>query len=272
MKPMMLAVLLLVLALPGMGRAAPAADLWPVWEANDPASSLRVDHMPWDNFLKKYVFPRFGTSLVNYKAVNAADLRNVSRYLERLAQTPVSRLNRKEQLAYWINFYNALTVKVVLDHYPVDSIRDIDISPGLFSNGPWGKKLVNVEGRELSLDDIEHRILRPIWRDPRLHYVLNCAAKGCPQIGREAFTAENTEKKLDAAAAAFVNHPHGVHFREGVLVVSSLYDWYGEDFGADESRIIAHLMAFARTGLREKLSRRTGIDDYHYDWALNALP
>ncbi len=97
-----------------------------------------------------------------------------------LAATSADRLRRAEQFPFWINLYNALTVKVVLDHYPVEIIRDIDISPGLFADGPWGKKLVTVEGEALSLDDIEHRILRPIWKDPRLHYVLNCAALGVP--------------------------------------------------------------------------------------------
>ena len=107
-----------------------------------------------------------------------------------------SLTSRDEQLAYWINLYNALTVKVILDHYPVKSILDIDISPGWFSIGPWGKKLVAVEGVEISLDDIEHRILRPIWRDPRIHYALNCAAVGCPNLLREAFTGATAEVLL----------------------------------------------------------------------------
>ena len=87
-------------------------------------------------------------------------------------------------------------MKVVLDHYPVDGIRDIDISPGLFAGGPWDKKLVEIEGDDVSLNDIEHRILRPIWRDPCIHYAVNCASIGCSNLRPTAFTAANAERCL----------------------------------------------------------------------------
>ena len=94
-----------------------------------------------------------------------------------------------EQRAFWINLYHALTVRVILSHYPVSGIREIDISPGLFARGPWDRKLIPVEGVELTLNDIEHRILRPIWRDPRVHYALNCASLGCPDLRRRPIPA-----------------------------------------------------------------------------------
>ena len=122
-----------------------------------------------------------------------------------MAAVRVSGLGRDEQCAYWINLYNALTLEVVLDHYPVDSIRDIDISPGLFSQGPWGKKLITVEGEQVSLNDIEHRILRPIWRDPRIHYAINCASLGCPNLQPRPFTGRTLDHALDLAAMRFVD-------------------------------------------------------------------
>ena len=140
--------------------------------------------------------------------------RRLNSYVAGLTAIPISRYNRSEQRAYWINLYNALTVKLVLEHYPIGSIRDIDISPGLFADGPWKRKLVEVENEVLSLNDIEHRILRPIWRDPLIHYAVNCASVGCPNLLTMAFTAANTDDLLNAAALDYINSPRGAPNRE----------------------------------------------------------
>src|SRR5260370_23661258 len=123
-----------------------------------------------------------------------------------------------------MNLYEEMTVKIVLDHYPVKSIRDIAISPGLFATGPWGRKLITIEGRAVSLDDIEHRILRPIWRDPRVHYAVNCAALGCPNLARRAYDAQRLETMLEVAARTYVNHPRGSSVVDGNLVVAPAYN------------------------------------------------
>ncbi|MFZ0610819.1 MAG: DUF547 domain-containing protein [Desulfobacterales bacterium] len=253
--------------------AAPAADLWERWTANDPGSAVRVDHAAWDRFLKAYLINGpDGVTLVRYGQVSVADRTALERYIRRLAQTEVSRLNRNEQKAFWINLYNALTVKVILDHYPVRSIRAIDISPGLFSDGPWGNKLVSVEGQEVSLDDIEHRILRPIWQDARIHYGVNCASIGCPNLPPAAFTAENTDELLEKGAREFVNSPRGARVENGKLTVSSLYVWFQSDFGGTDAGVIDHLKKYARADLRAQLDRVTRISDHRYDWTLNAAP
>ena len=206
---------------------------------------------------------------VRYREVSRADRSALNRYLGDLSRTPISRYARAEQLPFWINLYNALTVRVVLDHYPVESIRAIRISPGWFSVGPWKKQLIDVEGVALSLDDIEHRILRPIWGDPRIHYAVNCAALGCPNLALEAYTGENSEALLDANARAYVNHMRGVALEGDELVVSSIYDWFQSDFGGDEAGVLAHLRRYAEPALRRALERRNRIDDYRYDWDLN---
>jgi hypothetical protein len=267
-----LAAALLVGVAPGAG-AAPRAELWPRWQAHDPGSSLRIDHSAWAGFLARYV--ETGTDGVNrvaYGRVTPQDRATLDGYIEALARLPVSSLSRPQQMAYWINLYNALTVQLVLEHQPVDSIRDIDISPGLFSDGPWGKELVAIEGERLSLDDIEHRILRPIWRDPRVHYAVNCAALGCPNLQREPFQADRLEEQLDHAARSYVNHPRGVAMVEGELVVSSVYEWFKEDFGGTDQGVIAHLLRYAEPGLAAALARFAAIDDDRYDWRLNDAP
>ncbi|MEM7022613.1 MAG: DUF547 domain-containing protein [Pseudomonadota bacterium] len=253
-----------------VSHAAPEAELWPRWEAHDPQSAATIDHGPWAQLLSRHIVAGTdGVNRVTYADFTPEERAALAQYIDDLTTLPISTYSRPEQMAYWINLYNALTVKVVLDHYPVDSIRDIDISPGWFSNGPWGKKLVVVEGEELSLDDIEHRILRPIWRDPRIHYAVNCAALGCPNLGAAPYLAATIDPQLDAAGRAYVNDPRGVHVDDDDLVVSSIYDWFMEDFGATEREVIEHLRLFADPDLDTTLERFDSIDDDEYDWDLN---
>lgn len=250
--------------------AAPKPDLWERWAAHDATSTATIDHSDWTRLIAAYARPSAdGVTRFGYGSVTRADRAALDAYVAKLASTPISKFNRREQFAYWANFYNALTVKVILDHYPVASIRDIDISPGFFADGPWGAKLVTVEGENVSLDDIEHRILRPIWKDPRIHYVVNCASIGCPDIPPVAVTADNAEKLMNDGAVAYVNHPRGVTVKDGRVVVSSIYEWFDEDFGGTEAGVLDHLRRYAKPALAAKLKGRDSYNDDTYDWKLN---
>ena len=255
---------------PARARAAPDAELWRRWLAHDPASTAGIDHGAWDRLLGAHLrMGADGIARFAYGEVGAAGRRALKDYVAGFAAVRVGRLSRAGQFALWVNLYNAVTVDVVLDHFPVRSIRDIDISPGLFADGPWGRKLAVVDGEEVSLDDVEHRILRPIWRDPRIHYAVNCASLGCPDLQRRAFTAANAEALLEAGAAAYVNHPRGARFDDGRLVVSSIYRWFSEDFGGSDASTIAHLRRYARPALAGRLAAARRIADHDYDWRLN---
>lgn len=248
---------------------APKADLWPRWQAHDAKSRTVIDHTEWGRFLKAYLKRGDdGINRVAYGRVTGADKKALQDYLAKLRSIPIGRFNRTEQLAYWINLYNALTVMVVLEYFPVDSIKDIDISSGLFG-GPWDRKLLEVNGVAMSLNDIEHRILRPIWRDSRIHYALNCASIGCPNLLSRAFTGDNAGTLLDYAAQAYINHPRGARVENGRLIVSKIYAWFADDFGGSEETVIVHLRALAEPPLAEAIEGRTTIDDYEYDWGLN---
>lgn len=227
-----------------------------------------IDHSPWQAFLDEYVTGKGEPeqTFVAYQRVSPKALKALREYLARLQQLPVRTYNRNEQLAYWINLYNAKTVELILSHYPVASIRDIRF--GWFSGGPWKEKLLNVEGKPLSLDDVEHAILRPLWRDNRVHYAVNCASYGCPNLSRTAFSATNVESLLQAGAIGYVNHPRGVTFNGNDAVLSSIYKWYAEDFGADFQSLKKHLMSFASPALAAKLESMSDAD-YEYDWQLN---
>jgi hypothetical protein len=252
--------------------AAPKSELWEKWAAHDAQSTAVVDHSNWDKFLKTYVKDDpSGLNKVDYAGVTVEDKKALDDYVDALAVTPVLKLNRAQQQPYWINLYNALTVKVVVDHFPVKSIRDIDISPGLFSSGPWGKKLVEIAGEQVSLDDIEHRILRPIWKDPRIHYAVNCASVGCPDLSAQAYTAENTDAMLSVNAVAYINSPRGVRVSGNDVIVSSIYDWFQADFDGTEKGVISHLLPYAKGDRKKALEKVSEISDYDYDWALNGL-
>ena len=252
------------------GASAPKAKLWPTWEQHAQQQSVAVDHSQWQLFLDRYLTQSGdGIALVRYSEVSNEARKRLRDYLSMLQEVTVNRLTRNQQRAYWINLYNAGTVQLVLEHYPVASIRDIDISPGLFADGPWGKKLFSIEGEQVSLNDIEHRILRPIWKDPRLHYALNCASLGCPDLQALAFTPLNTEQLLDSAARSYINHQRGVKIMDGELVVSSIYHWFKADFGGTDKGVVSHLRVYAEPELARQLRNVDTIEDHDYSWSLN---
>ncbi len=250
--------------------AVPAAQLWERWNQHNPASTETIDHNVWDVLLKRYVGAhRDGINRVAYSRIGSHDAAVLKTYIKQLGKVKISHYNRDEQRAYWINLYNALTVSEILDHYPITSIRDI--RSGIFTSGPWQKELIEVEAEALTLDDIEHRILRPIWRDPRLHYAVNCASLSCPNLQLQAFTADNTEQLLERGAHEYVNHSRGVNATHRALQVSSIYDWFVADFGGSEAGVIAHIKKYAEPALLSRLKNNTRIDDDFYDWSLNGV-
>ena len=248
---------------------APAQDLAGVFAGFDRNSKRTINHAPWQKILRNYLFAdKAGINRFKYKQVTATDRQRLKTYIGAFARTDLRSLARKQQFAYWINLYNALTVDVVLDHYPVASIRDISISPGLFAKGPWRQKLITVRGIALSLDNIEHDILRKIWRDKRIHYALNCASVGCPNLAASAYTGKNLEAMLERAAAQYINHVHGVRIRGSKATLSSIYKWYAADFGS-QKQLLAHLRHYASPALKRQLGGAPAIAGYAYDWRLN---
>jgi len=233
------------------------------WQQRDAASSVAIDHAPWGAFLDRYlVVDDAGVHRLRYAAVSGEDRATLDDYRARLAGTEVTALAPGEQLAYWINLYNVVTVTAVLDAYPVDSIREID--------DVWTADRVTVEGRPLSLDDIEHGVIRPVFEDARIHYAVNCAAVGCPNLAAEPYTGDRLDEQLDAAARSYVNDPRGVRASvRGELTASSIYNWFMEDFGGSEAAVLDHLAGYAEPALARQIEAADGIAGFAYDWALN---
>jgi hypothetical protein len=258
------------LMLSGEANADAAQDLF---ARAAPSSSQAVDHSTWERLLKTYVKPGAdGINRVNYAAFRKSGQSDLKLYIGKLETIDPRNLDRSEQFALLTNLYNAKTIDIVLDHYPVKSIRDISLGGTLlatFTGGPWKAKITRLGGVELSLDHIEHGILRPIFKDPRVHYAVNCASIGCPNIGTEAFTGAKLDQQLDAAARAYVNHPRGVKIEDTSAAVSSIYTWFKVDFGGEDRSVIAHLLKYASPPFAEKLRTASSISFQPYDWGLN---
>ena len=261
-----------------VGAFSPTAALWGAqleawehWLQQDPSSTVQVDHGEWQHLLSQYVSEhQDGINRVAYGNFDQAGKAALNRYLAQLSAIEPTKLNRQQQLAYWINLYNAQTVKVVLDHPSKTSIRSMG---PFFAFGPWDEPYLSIEGKAVTLNDIEHRILRPIWTDHRLHFVLNCASIGCPNLSRQAYTAENVERRLAEAETAFLQHPRAITIKaDNSLQLSSLFDWYLTDFANDDDALLTYLATHRRDldDLLNRLQRPYGLSiDYVYDWDLN---
>ena len=255
----------------GPGKSEPFS----FWKTSDETNAERIDHSDWQKILDKYLQVRKNdVNRFKYPALkaNAEDTAALAGYIKSLRETDPRKYSRAEQKAYWINFYNALTVKAVADAYPVESIMKVSISGGNgpVSSGPWDEEAAKVAGRSLTLNNIEHDILRPLWKDNLIHYGVSCASYGCPSLQPTAFTAENTGRLLNEGARLYVNHPRGVNFMDDdFLIISSIYDWYAEDFGGGRKGVIEHLVRYANKNLAKRLRKFTGTVDYEYDWKLN---
>ncbi len=272
MKKLLILLLPLLAACASVERLAlPAPEVLPGQSLTRFASApgQQVDHKDWTVFLTRYVAADAqGVNRVAYGQVSPADRARLSDYLADLQAVDPTRLTRDQQLAYWINLYNAVTVDVILENYPVASIRDIKDGP--LSIGPWSRPLVQVAGQTLTLNDIEHRIIRPTFDDPRIHYALNCAAVGCPNLMNRAWQAETLERDFAAAERAYVNDPRGVRFDErGRLILSKIYIWFREDFGANEQAVLNYLQTVADPDVRARLQNTARVNAYKYNWALN---
>ena len=211
------------------------------------------DHKAWDRLLYEHVRPD-GT--VDYPGF-AGDRPQLDDYLSEMAsRVPDPAAPRNRRLAYFINLYNALTVRLILDNYPLESIRDLP--------NPWGGELISLEGKGYSLDDIEHKVLRKMG-EPRIHFALNCASASCPVLQPFAFSEEKLDAQLNWAARAFINDPERNRFQPGLARLSSLFNWYRGDF----EKASGSLAAFLNTYLDTPLEPGCRIRFLPYDWGLN---
>ena len=264
-KTIITAAFLFILAFPVL--AAPGSQYWGVWDKSDDSSKKTINHQVWQDLLDRYLVSMPNGSRFRYIRVTEKDRQALQNYLKELSGLDPRQFNKSEQKAYWINFYNALTVELILKNYPVKSITKLG---GWFKFGPWDEKVTEVAGLSLTLNDIEHRILRPLWNDKRIHYAVNCASLGCPDLAEKAYTGGNVEQILETQTERFIRQEKAISWIDGRLVLSRIYEWYEDDFGSGKE-LIRHFRQYSTPAQSRRLERFTGIIDYQYNWSLNEL-
>lgn len=225
----------------------------PIEEKKPPKKVVQSSvHSEWNALLKKYVTD---AGNVDYKSFGN-EKSALNSYIEKLGNNaPADSWSKKERLAYYINLYNAATVKLILDNYPTKSIKDI--------NKPWGTKWVHVGDTKYSLGNIEHKILRKM-NEPRIHFAINCASYSCPKLLNVAFTADNMETLLQKATNEFINDTKRNKISTNKIQLSNIFKWYKKDFTGNET-----LIEYLNTYLTTKINNNADIDYLKYDWSLN---
>lgn len=259
------AVILSAICCVSLLHAAPKSDLWDYWQKS--GDKTAIDHSAWQAFLDTYLISQSsGPHLLRYAHVTKKDAQSLKNYINYLSTIDIRHYTKNQQFAYWANLYNAATVDLIVDNYPVSSITKIKSS--FFSFGPWDKKILTIAQKKVSLNDIEHRILRPIWRDKRIHYIVNCASFSCPSLPLQAVPTTNLDAFLDQAATEYIADARAVEIVGNSLKLSSIYDWYASDFGSPQA-LVEHLVQHRPTLDRAQLTKLINDADYHYQWHLN---
>ena len=227
----------------------------------------------WDTLVDRYVVDE---RWVDYAAWHASesDLRALRETVDAFEAVDPSTLERDARVAYWIDLYNAATLELVFDHYPVDSIKDI----GGLLDSPWSREVVTVAGEDLTLDEIQKEKLAPVANDPRMHFAINCASVGCPPLASRAYGARDLEAALDTATRRTVHDSTWVDlggcdgaYAEGEIRLSKIFDWYQDDFGGQEG-VRAFLSRYRPEDALRLRNTRCGLASMEYDWGLNAPP
>ncbi len=215
-------------------------------------SQTAPSHAGLDSLLQKYVSEM---GKVNYKGLKA-NKKALDAYCQTLTDNPVQESwSRAEKLAYWINAYNAFTLRLVVENYPLKSIMNLD------GGKTWDVKRIQLGDKKYSLNQIENDIIRPQFKDPRIHFAVNCAAKSCPPLWNRAYTAENLDSALEARAKAFINDPKFNAISASKASVSKIFEWYAADFGD----LKKYLNKYAATQLKSDAA----VTFKEYDWGLN---
>ena len=226
------------------------------------ANAAAPDHSAWDKLLKKHVDNK---GVVNYAGFKK-DYDDLKKYLDMLsANAPADAWTKDDQLAYWINAYNAFTVQLILDNYGVKSIKDIGAKIKIpFVNTPWDVKFITIGGKKMDLNNIEHGIIRKKFAEPRIHFALVCAAKSCPPLRNEAYTADRLNTQLDDQGRDFLNDPTKNEVTEKSAEISKILSWYGGDF-TKTMPMVDWINKYAN----KKMSKDGSISYKTYNWELN---
>lgn len=223
-----------------------------------------IKHDAWTDLVKKHVGE---DGLVNYKGF-IADKEKLQAYLDMLsANPPGSKWSDNDKIAYWLNAYNAFTIKLIADNYPVKSIKDLGPkNQVIFVNTPWDKNFFEIGGRSMNLNKIEHRILRKNFTEVRIHFALNCASMSCPKLRREAYTGDKLDAQLTDQARNFLDDKSRNEISAKNPKLSAIFDFYGNDVTKWSGKsLIEYINIYSST----KIDAGAPISYLDYDWGIN---
>lgn len=223
------------------------------------------DYSAWTGLLKKYYDPAKG---MNYGGLKAADSKKLNDLREKLASVDVDSLDKKEQEAFWINYYNMNVVGKIVEHYPVGSIKDLSTDLVKKLN-VFDQKDVRFGKDVISLNDIENSRIREAFHDPRIHFAINCAAKSCPSIRPEAYTGGELDRQLDDQVKTFLNAGNGAHVKDGKVYVTKVMDFFKDDFDKWGGGRVAFLKKYLSPDKAAALTDDASLGFDNYDWDLN---
>lgn len=254
-----------------MATAEPQAKLIEFWDDFEDESDMSLNHAPWQEILDVYLNDQHpsGINRFDYERVSDQDYSKLEAYLAYLQRFDPRQFNRDEAKAYWINLYNARVVELVVSASKSESFDSIrELRSGMFSAGPWKREVFVVNLQSMTLDDVQHGVIRPLWKDHRTHFVLTKASLGGANLPKTAFTRDNIEELLQIAEKQYLSHPRAVRVDGDRIILSSLFNWYADDFAEDSALFLEYLRSNVPANLVTPLSVAGGTR-FEYDWDLN---
>jgi hypothetical protein len=238
-----------------------------------PKNSPAQEHRLFTEILNKYV----KNGLVDYKSLKNDN--HLDKYLFQLSETDPDKLNRKEKLAFWINAYNAFTLQVVRDNYPIESITDLHtggkVIGYLLGKTVWDKEFIKINNKKYSLNDIEHKILRKM-NEPQIHFAIVCASSSCPELMNEAYEADKIETQLENQTRKFLNDKTRNHIdlKGRKVFISKIFDWFEEDFGGNKENVLKFISKYIQENIASDIKTNISLWNISYEdynWNLNEL-
>ena len=216
--------------------------------------SEKVNHSTWSGLIKMNISPK---GVVNYNAFKK-DISKLNKYLRELSETKITpSWTKNDKIAYWINVYNAFTIKLIVNNYPVKSIKEIE--------KPWDQKFFSIDGKSMSLGEVEHNVLRK-FGDPRIHFAINCASASCPRLIQVPYTANNLDELLERQTIEFINDPFYNTITGYTVNVSKLFDWYKRDFKEHSGSVVNFINKYSKVSIGNQ--KEKGYKPY--DWTINS--
>ena len=256
---------LLAIGFANTAYSAPRSKLIEFWDDREESSSLKMDYSVWNELLANHVVLAESPDInrFDYGAITDVDRARLASFISYMESMEPRQMNSLEQKAYWLNLFNACLIKYLIEAEPKRSVREL-------GGRLWRRDMAYISMQDVSLDNIEHGILRPIFNDPRVHFSLVAGTIGSGELSPIAFTADNVEQLLEENTHKFINHPRGVKIEGNKIIVSQIFRWYRADFGGNTQGVREFILRYLDEEKKAAFENIKSLD-YEYSWRLNKV-